>query len=85
MTDPSPEFQQRVSLSFGQQHPQRVFRGCKVADVDGVLVVRIYYHDARFPHLMPTPYQVFRFDPDSGTLSLLSGEEAAPFVIANYK
>ena len=85
MTDPSPELQQRVSLSFAQQHPQRLFRGCKVADVGGALVVRIYSHDARFPILMPTPYQVFRFDPDSGSLSLLSGEEAAPFTISNYK
>ena len=31
MTDPSPELQQLVSLSFAQQHPQRLFRGCKDA------------------------------------------------------
>jgi hypothetical protein len=85
MTDASPELQQRVSSSFAQQHPHRLFRGCKVADVDGALIVRIYSHDARYPNLMPTPYQVFRFDPDSGTLSLLSGDQAAPFTIPNYK
>ena len=85
MTEPSPELEQRVSLSFSQQHPQRLFRGCKVADVGGALVVRIYSHDARFPNLMPTPYQVLRFDPDSGSLSLLNGEQAAPFTITNYK
>jgi hypothetical protein len=77
--------QQRVSLSFGRQHPQRLFRGCKVADVGGVVAVRIYSNDVRFPHLIPTPYQVFRFDPNSDALSLLSGEEAAPFTIPNYK
>jgi len=85
MIDPSPELQQRLGSSFARQHPQRLFRGCKVADVGGVLVVRIYSHDARFPNLIPTPYQIFRFDPDSGSLSVLSGEQAAPFTIANYK
>jgi hypothetical protein len=85
MTDPSPELQQRVSLSFAQQHPQRLFRGCKVAAVGEALVVRIYSHDAGFPNLIPTPYQIFRFDSDSGSLSPLSGEEAAPYTIPNYK
>lgn len=85
MTDPSPDLEQRVSLSFAQHHPDRLFRSCKVADVGGACVVRIYSHSARAPNLKPTPYQIFRFDPDSGILSLLSGEEAAPFMIANYK
>lgn len=85
MTNPSPALLQRVSLRFAQQYPQRLFRGCKVADVAGGIVVRIYSHDARHPILMPIPYQVFRFDTDSGDLSLLSDEEAAPFAIPNYK
>jgi len=62
-----------------------VFRHCKVADVGGALGVRIYSHDVRFPNLTPTPYQTFLFDADSGTLNLLSGEEAALFTISNYK
>ena len=85
MTDPAPELEQQVRLSFVREYPLRLFRGCKVAEVGRALVVRIYSHDAQSPNLMPTPYEVFRFDPYSGSLRLLSGEEAAPFTIPNYK
>jgi hypothetical protein len=85
MTDPSPKLEQRVRASFLAKYPERLFRGCKVAEVNDALVVRIYNNDARFPNLRPRPYQVFRFDRDSDTLSELSDKDAAPFVIPNYK
>jgi hypothetical protein len=85
MNDPSPELVQRVQKSFAKQEPTRLFRGCKVTEHDGRVIVRIYSNDSRFPSLIPTPYQIFSFDGDSDSLSLLSGEEAAPFTIQNYK
>jgi len=85
MTDPSPELEQHVRASFAQIEPERVFRGCKVAEQAGAVIVRIYSHAKRFTNLMPTPYQVYRFNPPKGTLSALSREEAAPYVIPNYK
>lgn len=85
MNEPSPELQERVRTIFAQRESERVFRGCKVAEDGGTLVVRIYSHQARFQNVIPTPYHIFRFDPASDGLSLLSAEEAAPFTIANYK
>jgi len=81
MKDPSAELELRARLSFEQQQPLRLFRSCKVAEQDGEVVVRIDSHDKRFPDRKPTPYQVFRFDSDSGSLSLLSSEHAAPFTM----
>jgi hypothetical protein len=47
--------------------------------------VRIYSHSVRCPQLIPTPYQIFRFDGTTGVLSALSSEDAQPYVIHNYK
>ncbi|MFO1482554.1 MAG: hypothetical protein U1F71_04235 [Verrucomicrobiaceae bacterium] len=85
MNEPSAELQERVRASFTQREPERVFRGCKVAEDGATLIVRIYSYRAQFPNIMPTPYQVYRFDPASDALTLLSAEEAAPYTIANYK
>jgi hypothetical protein len=64
-----------------QREPERLFRKRKVAEDGGTLVVRIHSHRAQFPNLIPTPYQVYRFDPASCALTLLSTEEALPFTI----
>src|SRR5438874_397300 len=80
MTTPSPELEQQVRLSFCRLEPQRVFRSCKVAEDQRGMVVRIYSHGPGFLRVIPTPYQVFRFDSASGILSPLSGEDAAPYI-----
>ena len=86
MKEPSPELEEQVRLSFSRQFPQRVFTGCKVAEAGSELVVRIYSRDSKGPpFVIPTPYEIFRFDPQTGDLGLLSGKDAAPFLIANYK
>jgi hypothetical protein len=83
--DPSPELELHLRQSFARIEPERVFRGCKVADRTGAVVVRIYSHAKRFPNLVPTPYQIYRFDVSAGSLTVLSAEEAAPYVVRNYK
>ena len=85
MTEPSPELEERVRLSFARLEPNRVFRGCEVAEQSGAVIVRIYSDQMGLPGGRPTPYQLFRFNSDTGDLSPLSSEDAAPFTIKNYK
>ena len=85
VTEPSPELERHVRESFAQKEPERIFVHCKVAEQGGKVFVRIYSHHQRFPNLMPTPYQVFRFDAATSTLIELNDEEAAPYKIQNYK
>jgi hypothetical protein len=85
ISDPSPELEQQVRLSFSQLEPERIFRHCKVVGNENGILLRVYSHKARFPTLNPTPYWVYRFDPATGVLARLSDKEAEPFLIKNYK
>ena len=85
MTDASPELEQQVRESFARFEQGRMFQGCKVAEDERGTVVRIYSQSTQSPRVLPTPYQIFRFDRSDGTLSLLTGDDAAPYVIKIYK
>ena len=85
MTEPSPELEQRVRQAFARMHSERVFVDCKIAEDGGDIVVRLYSQRREEPKLMPTPYEVFRFDPIAGTLTPLTGADAAPYLIPQYK
>ena len=85
MTDPTPELEEKVRLAFVQSEPARVFRGCKVENRGAQVFVRVYSHRAGWEKLIPTPYQVFRFDPTLSVLTAPSKEEAARYSILNYK
>jgi hypothetical protein len=85
MNDPSPELEQQVRDSFARLEPEQVFCGCKIAETPEEVIVRIYSQGKGYTKIMPTPYQVYRFEPSTGNLRALSDEEAAPYVIQNYK
>ena len=85
MTDPSPVLEQQVRESFARIEPKRVFQGCEVAEDDRGMVVRIYSQSRQRPGVLPPPYRVFRFDPVTGALTPLTGENAAPYMIRTYK
>ena len=79
-----------MSVCFEREYPDRIFRGCKIAELNGALVARVYSDDAQLPSPIPRTFQIFRFEPDSGSLtlvkvSLLSPDDAVAFVFANYK
>ena len=84
MNKPSRELEERIRRSFALQEPERQFCGCQVAEDSGTLIARIYSQPAQNPRI-PIPYQIFRFDPVSGSLSLAGAEDAAPFIISNYR
>lgn len=85
MTDASPVLEQQVRESFARFEPGRMFEGCKVAEDEMGMVVRIYSQSPQGPRVFPPPYQIFRFDRGNGILSLLTGDDAAPYMIAMYK
>ena len=85
MTEPTSDLRRKVEASYSQLEPTRVFQGCKVAQDEKGIVVRVYSQPRKRPGVLPMPYRIFRFDPASGTLSPLTDEEAAPYWIKNYK
>ena len=85
MIDPTPELEEKVRLAFVQAEPKRVFRGCKVASEGSQMFVRIYCHCVGWEQLIPTPYQIFRFDAASGLLTPPSKNEDMHYSIPNYK
>jgi len=85
MTDPSPVLEQKVRESFSRVEPERTFQGCKIAEDERGMIVRIYSQSRRGPGVLPPPYRIFRFDPSSGILSPLASEEADPYMIKLYK
>jgi len=85
MTDPSPELERIVEESYSRLEPKRVFRGCKVAEDESGIVVRIYSQSREHPPMWPTPFRIFRFDSATGALKALPAEEAARYKIENYK
>jgi hypothetical protein len=85
MSDPTPEFEETVRLAFARVEPSRVFRGCKVASEGPEMIVRVYSHCTGWEKLIPTPYQVFRFDSASGVLTPPSKEQAVRYSVSNYK
>lgn len=85
MTEPSPELERQVEASYSRLEPDRLFQGCKVAEDEMGIVVRIYSQSRKRPGVLPPPYQIFRFDPATSILSTLTDEEAAPYRIRNYK
>ena len=85
MHEPTPELLHQVKASYSQLEPTRVFQGCKVAEDERGIVVRVYSQSRKSPGVMPPPYRVFRFDSTTGTLVPLTDEEAAPYWIKNYK
>lgn len=85
MTEPTPEFEAKVRIAFSQIEPARAFHGCKVAIEEKQVFVRIYSRADHQKRLMPTPYQVFRFDPELGLLTPPNDEELKRYTIPNYK
>ena len=85
MTNPSPEFERRVEASYSRLKPERLFQGCKVAEDERGIIVRVYSQSRHRPAVLPPPYETYRFDAATSTLSRLTDEEAAPYRIRNYK
>ena len=85
MNEPTPELRQQVEVSYSQLEPARLFQGCKVAEDERGILVRIYSQSRKPPRVMPPPYRVFRFESTTGTLIPLTDEEAAPYWIKSYK
>jgi hypothetical protein len=74
-----------VEESYSRLEPQRVFQGCKIAEDERYIVVRIYSQSRVRPMVMPPPYRIYRFDPATGSLTPLTAGESTPYTIQNYK
>ena len=85
MTNAPPELGRRIEESYSKLEPRRVFQGCKIAEAEKGIVVRIYSQSREKPVVMPPPYRIFRFDSLTGALTALTAEEATPYTIQNYK
>jgi hypothetical protein len=85
MTWASPEQARQIELSYSQIEPERIFKKCKIDETQNGMFVRIYFLHREYQLLIPTPYAIYRFNPTTGVLSRTSREEAAPYLIKNYK
>lgn len=84
MENAAPKLKQQVEQIYSRLYPNQIVTGCKVAVDDDGLIVRVYSHP-RGVVIAPTPYALYRLNPSEDSLTRLTDEEAAPYVIKNYK
>jgi hypothetical protein len=80
--DVPPDVDAAVRAAVARDYPGReigAIRSCAASPAERV--VRVFLP---VPRLRPSPYCVYRIEPN-GVARRLEGDEAAPFAIANYK